>query len=297
MFRKKKLLLAFAVLAFAIALAIPNVVAGWTVTEVVSTESTGDSYVPSLAVDSGGTVHIAWYDITDYDGSGADRDIFYKRFVPGTGWTTTDVVSTESTGISRYPCLAVGSDGTVHIAWEDITDYDGSGADRDIFYKGFVSPMVILVSDAGFASTTIVGSGFSADSEITVTWDGTSIPTVPSPLTADSDGNFTAIISVPTPNDPGTHIVEATDEIGYSAEAAFTVVDMTGPEGPQGIQGEQGETGETGPEGPQGEQGETGPQGEAGASGTVPLLTVAAIASPSIIAILLAAYAIIKKKP
>jgi hypothetical protein len=170
----------------------------------------------------------------------------------------------------------------VHIAWEDSTDYGGSGTDWDIFYKRFVSPMVILVSDAGFASTTIVGSGFSANSEITVTWDGTSI---------------TAIISVPTPNDPGTHIVEATDEIGYSAEAAFTVVDMTGPEGPQGIQGEQGETGETGPEGPQGEQGETGPQGEAGASGTVPLLTVAAITSPSIIAILLAAYAIIKKKP
>lgn len=216
MFRKKRLLLTFAVLAFAIALAIPNVDAGWKTTEVVSTESTSDSYIPSLAV---------------------------------------------------------GSDGTVHITWNDVTDYDGSGIDLDIFYKRFVPPMLVLVPDTGFASTTIMGSGFSADSEIIVTWDGTPIPTVPSPLTTDSDGNFTAIISVPTPNNPGTHMVKATDEIRHSAEAAFTVINMTGPEGPQGIQGEQG------------------------AAGEVPLWTVAAIASPSIIAILLAAYAIIKRKP
>ena len=69
----------------------------WTPTEVVSTESTDNSNIPSLAVDSEGNIHIAWLDHTDYAGSGADYDIFYKRWeVSNSSWTTTEVVSTES---------------------------------------------------------------------------------------------------------------------------------------------------------------------------------------------------------
>ena len=109
----------------------------WTATEVVSTESTDSSYNPSLGVGPDGKVHIAWRDDTDYGGSGGDRDVFYKRFEPGVGWTTTEVVSTESTDSSYNPSLGVGPDGKVHIAWRDDTDYGGSGGDRDIFYKRF----------------------------------------------------------------------------------------------------------------------------------------------------------------
>jgi len=48
-------------------------------TEVVSTESTDNSYYPSLAVDPDGNIHVAWYDDTDYGGAGTDADVFYKR--------------------------------------------------------------------------------------------------------------------------------------------------------------------------------------------------------------------------
>jgi len=109
---------------------------GWTSTEVVSTESTGLSAYPSLAVDSSGNIHVTWHDnTTDYADSGTDLDIFYKRFEVGVGWTSTEVVSTESTGESRYPCLAVDLAGNVHIAWADYTEYAGCGSDPDIFYK------------------------------------------------------------------------------------------------------------------------------------------------------------------
>ncbi len=108
----------------------------WTTTEVVSTESTGYSLYPSLAVDSSGNVHIAWEDWTDYAGAGTDGDIFYKQWnASSSTWTTTEVVSTESTGYSSEPSLAVDSTSNIHIAWHDATDYAGSGSDTDIFYK------------------------------------------------------------------------------------------------------------------------------------------------------------------
>ncbi|MCG3254558.1 MAG: hypothetical protein KAU62_00655 [Candidatus Heimdallarchaeota archaeon] len=107
----------------------------WTTTEVVSTESTGNSGNPSLAVDAKGNVHIAWRDWTDYLSSGTDIDVFYKRWDESSLWTTTEVVSTESTGTSYIPSIAVDTVGYVHIAWHDLTDYAGAGPGEDIFYK------------------------------------------------------------------------------------------------------------------------------------------------------------------
>jgi len=104
-----------------------------------------------------------------------------------------------------------------------------------------LSPHLSLVPDTGFEATTILGGRFAANSAVTITWDGTPIPTVPSHLTTDSNGNFTAIISVLTPTDPRLHNVAATDQEGNKAEATFTVVDATGPPGEKGEAGLKGE--------------------------------------------------------
>jgi len=152
-------------------------------------------------------------------------------------------------------------------------------------------PVLELVPATGFASTTIVGSGFAGNSRITVRWDGLPVPTVPQVITTDIYGNFTAIISVLTPNDPGPHDVKAGDDSGRSVYTTFTVVDMTGP------QGAQGQTGPAGPQGVQGTTGPEGPQGETGPAGVVPVESTAIIAVPSIIAIVLAVYALMKARP
>jgi hypothetical protein len=108
---------------------------GWTIIQVVSPEGWASwDLSPSLAVGPDGTVHIAWYEDTDFGNFGGEYT-FYRSYVPGNGWTITEVVSPESTYHSRFPSLAVGLDGTVHIAWWDLTDYGGSGGDWDIFYK------------------------------------------------------------------------------------------------------------------------------------------------------------------
>jgi len=120
---------------------------GWTTTEVVSTEGKNAPIDPSLGVGTDGKVHIAWTDTTDYGGSDDDTDIFYRRYEPNSGWTTTEVVSTESTGRSLRPSLAVGPDGTAHIAWEDETNLDNSPSfpdDFDIFYRSYEPPGAYL---------------------------------------------------------------------------------------------------------------------------------------------------------
>ena len=108
----------------------------WTEAEVVSTESTSSSQTPSIIDDSEGNIHVAWHDLTDYLGAGADVDIFYKVWDSSTKtWGVTELISSESTGISQSPSIAIDSDNTLHVCWYDQTDYLGSSIDYDIFYK------------------------------------------------------------------------------------------------------------------------------------------------------------------
>jgi hypothetical protein len=156
-------------------------------------------------------------------------------------------------------------------------------------------PVLELMPATGFASTTLVGSGgFAANSKVTITWDGTPVPTVPMEITTDAYGNFTAIISVLTPDTPGAYLVNATDEYGRSGWTMFTVVDMIGPEGPEGDEGPQGAQG---PTGATGEQGPKGDQGEQGPAGVVSMESIALVGVPSIAAIIVAVYALMKVRP
>lgn len=129
---------------------------------------------------------------------------------------------------------------------------------------------ISLSPNSGFSAITITGTGLSGT--ITIHWDNnpTPLPTVPATIYAYQDTNnasFTAIISVPTQTTPGEHTVTALDSLGHTADATFTVVDMTGPEGPPGKTGPSGADGSIGLTGPVGEQGPQGEQGIPGETG------------------------------
>ena len=158
------------------------------------------------------------------------------------------------------------------------------------------NPRITLYPPSGFSTVTISGTGFYGG-EVSIYWDGTRVPTVPSPLYPSSvtgaAGNFTAIITVLTPDEPGEHEIMARDQEGGRAEAIFEVIDMTGPAGPPGEPGPAGPAGVAGPAGatgqpgPAGEPGPTGPPGEPGPAGEP-----GPGAGMSIIAIILALIAI-----
>ena len=107
----------------------------WETIKIVSTESTGHCTEPYTAVDQSGTIHIVYSDDSEYSASGADKDIFYKTKSRDGKWTATEIVSIESTKFSECPSLAVDQSGTIHVIWNDYTDYNGCGGDLDVFYK------------------------------------------------------------------------------------------------------------------------------------------------------------------
>ncbi|MHA2255791.1 MAG: hypothetical protein ACXAAM_06955 [Candidatus Heimdallarchaeaceae archaeon] len=138
----------------------------WSAIELVSSESTSTSASPVLATDSDGNVHVAWYDWTDYLGSGTDRDLFYKKKTAGGMWTTTEVVSTDSTEtIHDIFSIDVDTDQNVYFAWSDPTDIGGAGVDHDIFLRVYNS------TASTWKSTTLISdesTGFSLEPDLDV---------------------------------------------------------------------------------------------------------------------------------
>ena len=185
----------------------------WSLTEVISTESTEESREPSISVDCTGMVHVAWCDYTDYGGSGADKDIFYK-FRDMTGvWSTTEIVSTESTDNSYAPSLAIENDGTIHIAWYDYTNYAGSGSDYDIFYKTRSSTGTWSVTEVVSTESSSDSSNPSLFVDITgivyVSWDdntnyngcGTDFDIFYKYLDLNGDWSLTEVVSTESTSD------------------------------------------------------------------------------------------------
>ncbi len=97
--------------------------------------------------------------------------------------------------------------------------------DDVVVFSAFeADPKLELEPTSGIATTTLVGSGFAPNSEMSVTWNGTTVHTVPSPLITDGYGAFTAIISVLNQTVPGSYNITTVDEMGNEATAIFEVI-------------------------------------------------------------------------
>jgi len=140
---------------------------------------------------------------------------------------------------------------------------------------------ITLSPQSGVGSVIIQGSGFEGAWDIEILWDGTPIPTVPSPIEVWSsedafNGTFAAMITIPTDAIPGSHTITVTctafDETPVSLDATFellSIVGPAGPEGPEGSDGNRGPRGLPGSTGPSGATGTSGEQGPAGEPGTI----------------------------
>ncbi|MBY9001967.1 MAG: hypothetical protein KGD64_13700, partial [Candidatus Heimdallarchaeota archaeon] len=108
----------------------------WTGTEIISDMSSSISESPTIITDNEKNIHAVWSDSENYEGSGTDYDIFYRKWSSSSkSWSPTELVTTTSTGNSNNPKIGVDSENNIHLVWDDFTDLEGSGTDRDVFYQ------------------------------------------------------------------------------------------------------------------------------------------------------------------
>ena len=117
--------------------------AGWTPNVEVTAYNdaqaiNGFSLAPGSDVT--GTLHLAWSEGFMSDGTHIDLDIYYQ-YGDGTTWGSEQKVYT-STADSRYPVMAVGSDGEF-LAWQEIFWAGGTLPDSEV-YASYQADLIVL---------------------------------------------------------------------------------------------------------------------------------------------------------
>ncbi len=201
----------------------------WGTAEVVSTESDDFSGVPSMCVNSDGEVFVAWKDSSNFDLSGLDQDIFFKRKDLSGDWSYTSVLSWSSDLHSEYVKLACGDDGKIHAVWNDYSDVADSGTDIDILYCSFnpnleswsnieaVSDMCILSSSRPDVTVDIYGEVHVVWQDSTPYGGSNSDYDIMYRIKDSSSQTWSQEYVVSTDNDDNSYYAEIqTDEYGYA---------------------------------------------------------------------------------
>jgi uncharacterized surface protein with fasciclin (FAS1) repeats len=172
------------------------------------------------------------------------REVLLYHVVAG-AYNSSVVVGLSSVETLQGGNLTISVDGGVMINDANVTAVDvmASNGIIHVIDKVLIPELILAVPDNGIAATTIVGFGFEPSSVVTISWDGVKIPTVPMEVVANTNGMFTAIISVLTQLAPGEHNITATDSQGASATTTFTVANLTSPTIPAGSNSTQGVSG------------------------------------------------------
>src|SRR5256712_1053471 len=157
--------------------------------------------------------------------------------------TTPATITTDSTG-GFTGSITVPSSSAAGTHTVKATDASANSASASFTVTTPPPPPVAKISlnpSSGPAGTTVTvtGTNFSPNSAITtVTYDGTSVTTNPPIIQTDSSGGFSATFAAPSPSNPGSHTVNATDASSNSASALFTVttpsISLSPSSGPTG---------------------------------------------------------------
>ena len=98
--------------------------AGWTPAKRL-TWTSGGSFSAAIAVGSSGLIHVVWRDDTS-----GNNEIYYKGSADGgTTWSAAQRLSWTSS-VSDAPAIAVDSNGTIHVTWQDSTS-----GNVEIYYR------------------------------------------------------------------------------------------------------------------------------------------------------------------
>jgi hypothetical protein len=81
-----------------------------------------NAYLPNLAAAPDGGIRVIWADGRCPGNEGPKPDIYYREWVPGTGWNGQPIVRVvQNSGTSYHNALAVDASGEAHVVWADDT--------------------------------------------------------------------------------------------------------------------------------------------------------------------------------
>jgi hypothetical protein len=146
----------------------------WSPAELVSAESDEGSWTASVAVDSYGTVFVAWMEWADQGLGWLVLDILFKFKPSGGDWTDVENLS-YSRENSWSPSLSVGPDDVLHLAWEDRVFEDGYNVAEMMIYctrdpGGEWGPIEVLtLENPWLYSPTMVADDFGV---VHIAWFG-----------------------------------------------------------------------------------------------------------------------------
>jgi len=142
------------------------------------TWTAGASEKPSIAISTGGALHVVWH-----DGTVGNYEIYYKRSLDnGVTWEGNQRL-TWTTGDSLVPKIAADSTGGIHVVWQDDTPIT-----NDIYYKG----------------STNGGTTWSAVKRITMTSGESYSPAI----AIDPNDTIHVVWYDHTPGDPEIYYIE-----------------------------------------------------------------------------------------
>jgi flagellar hook capping protein FlgD len=123
---------------------------GWTAdAQLVFT--TAAATLPSLTADYNGHVHLVWRDSRD-----GNNEIYYKEYLPGTGWSAAETRLTVDPATQTDPTTDADPRSNVYLVW---TDQRNGPSNFDIYYKerkgGVWQPEVPLVYSATDTSNSV----------------------------------------------------------------------------------------------------------------------------------------------
>ena len=135
---------------------IANNGTGWSDITVISDDANqwnnGPSYLPSIAVDYKGIIHVVWSDNTKGIW-GTDPEVMYT-FNNGSGWSNFFIISDNNTNWNRElswePSIAVDNKGIIHVVWEDDSDgiWGNQWLDWEIMYSSSKGYKIIFTNNS-----------------------------------------------------------------------------------------------------------------------------------------------------
>jgi hypothetical protein len=103
---------------------------------------------PDIAIDTLDNIHIVYDD--EPSAPAGDRDIYYKNYLNSTSsWSVAQCV-VNGTESALNPSITTDTNDIIHIVWEDLSNLNNSGVDKDIFYRGLNLTIEIEDNGGGF---------------------------------------------------------------------------------------------------------------------------------------------------